>query len=517
MTENRRIALNILATYGRSLFALALGLFSARWVFMTLGKVDFGLLGLVGGLSWFITFLNGVLAVSVSRFYAVSVGRRRTAEDDAVALEECRKWFSIALCLHAFLGVFLVSVGYPAGAWFIRNWLTIPPERTETCIWLFRFVCVSCFSAMVNVPFNAMYKAKQYIAELTVYGFAVTVVNFVFLCYMVSHPGDWLLRYGFWQCLLAVAPQVIITWRACAVFPECRFRAVAVRRGWRDAVELVSFTGWNFFGSLGNLVRTRAPALVVNRFFGPSANATTMVAASLSSHTAIFSGSLKGAFMPALASAWGAGDMERVKTLFNGICKYSSLLMLLVAVPVMAEADEITLLWLKDPPDGAAALGVFIMCTSVFEHMSMGHWMIMSASGRVALYQTLVGLCYVSALPVGWFAIRRCGTMGVGWTLAITLAAAICVRLAMVRRNFGIGPGHWLCRICIPTVAVSVAAYAAARAVSLFLEPSFSRVAVSALCAEAVFVPLVWFVVLDASEREYVAGNIWKILFRTAR
>ena len=514
MTENRRIVLNILATYGRSLFGLALGLFSARWVLMTLGKVDFGLLGLVGGLSWFITFLNGVLAVSVSRFYAVSVGRRRTADDDSAALEDCRKWFSIALCLHAFLGVFLVSVGYPIGAWLIRNWLTIPPERVETCIWLFRFVCISCFSAMINVPFNAMYKAKQYIAELTIYGFVITIVNFIFLCYMVTHSGDWLLRYGLWQCLLAVTPQIIITWRACVVFPECRFRPGAVRRGRRDALKLVSFTSWNFFGSLGNLVRTRAPALIVNKFMGPEANATTTVAASLSSHTTIFSGSLKGAFMPALASAWGAGDMARVKTLFNGVCKFSSLLMLLVAVPVMAEADEIMLLWLKEPPDCAAALGIFIMCTSVFEHMSMGHWMIMSASGRIALYQTLVGACYVSALPIGWIAIGRCGVMGVGWTLAITLVAAIVVRLVMVRRNFGIGPGHWIFKICIPTVAVSAVAYAAALIPAQFFAPSLVRVALSTLCAETVFVPLVWFFVLDISEREYVCGCLRQFLAR---
>ena len=517
MTENRRIVLNILATYGRGLLGLALGLFSARWVLMTLGKVDFGLLGLVGGLSWFITFLNGILAVSVSRFYAVSVGRCRTADDPAAALEDCRKWFSIALCLHAFLGVFLVSVGYPAGVWLIRHWLTIPPERVEVCIWLFRFVCISCFSAMINVPFNAMYKAKQYIAELTIYGLVITIVNFFFLCYMVTHSGDWLLRYGLWQCLLAVAPQVIITWRACVVFPECRFRREFLLHGRRDALRLIAFTSWNFFGSFGNLVRTRAPALIVNKFLGPAANATTTVAASLSSHTTIFSGSLKGAFMPALASAWGAGDMKRVKVLFNGICKFSSLLMLLVAVPVMAEADEIMLLWLKDPPAGAAALGVFIMCTSVFEHMSMGHWMIMSASGRIALYQLLVGICYACAFPVGWIAIGRCGVMGVGWTLAITLAAAIVVRLVMVRRNFGISPSHWIFCICLPTVVVSVAAYAAACVPALFFAPSLMRVALSTLCSEMVFVPLVWFFVLDVSERNYVMGGLRQFLLRFKR
>lgn len=36
MTQNRRIALNIIATYGRSLYALVIGLFCGRWTLMAL-------------------------------------------------------------------------------------------------------------------------------------------------------------------------------------------------------------------------------------------------------------------------------------------------------------------------------------------------------------------------------------------------------------------------------------------------------------------------------------------------
>ena len=75
MSPNRRIFLNIVATYGRSLYALAIGLFSARWVLTTLGAEDYGLLGVVGGLTAFIAFFNGVLAAAISRFYSYSVGQ----------------------------------------------------------------------------------------------------------------------------------------------------------------------------------------------------------------------------------------------------------------------------------------------------------------------------------------------------------------------------------------------------------------------------------------------------------
>ena len=50
MTQNRRIVLNIVATYGRSLYALVCGLFISRWGLAALGKTDFGVCGVVGGM-----------------------------------------------------------------------------------------------------------------------------------------------------------------------------------------------------------------------------------------------------------------------------------------------------------------------------------------------------------------------------------------------------------------------------------------------------------------------------------
>ena len=67
MSPNRRIALNIIATYGRSLYALIIGLFCGRWTLMALGEVDYGLIGVVGGLTAFIAFLNGIMASGVGQ------------------------------------------------------------------------------------------------------------------------------------------------------------------------------------------------------------------------------------------------------------------------------------------------------------------------------------------------------------------------------------------------------------------------------------------------------------------
>ena len=51
MSPNRRILLNIIATYGRSLYALVYGLFISRLVLAAVGKSEFGLYCVVGGMA----------------------------------------------------------------------------------------------------------------------------------------------------------------------------------------------------------------------------------------------------------------------------------------------------------------------------------------------------------------------------------------------------------------------------------------------------------------------------------
>ena len=51
MTANRRFFLNIIAAYGWSLYALVCGVFVSRCLLAAVAKSDFGLCGMVGGMT----------------------------------------------------------------------------------------------------------------------------------------------------------------------------------------------------------------------------------------------------------------------------------------------------------------------------------------------------------------------------------------------------------------------------------------------------------------------------------
>lgn len=508
MTERKRIALNVMATYGRSLYALAIGLFTGRWTLMALGEVDYGLMGVVGGMTFFLSFFNGLLASAVSRFYAYEVGRSSVAETHEGGVAECRKWFNTALMIHVVVSVLCVAIGYPIGEWVVRNWLAIPADRIKACVWVFRFACLACFVGMLNVPFQAMYIAKQYIAELTIYGLVTSTLQACFVYYIASHPSDWLVRYSVWTCLLAIAPQLAICCRAMKVFPECR---IALRDCWNmDCTrKLVTYAGWQTFGALGCVARGQGLAILVNKYFGARANAAMSIANTVNGQAGSLASAMLGAFTPAIVQACGAGDDDRMCRLAFRACKFGMFLTLLFAVPLGVEISNVMTLWLKDPPPYAAGLCLCMLVMLVIDKSTAGHMCALNAKGKIALYQAVVGGLFILTLPTAWlFAELRLGVYSVGVALVLMTVCSALGRAWFARHLVGMSIRFWLMRIVVPTALVAAVASVVCLSVQYVLPPDLLRLCLTVIVSSCVLIPLAWLLVLQEDERLYVYGKI---------
>lgn len=511
MTENRRIFLNIVATYGRSLFTLACGLFTGRWLLMSLGEVDYGLYAVVGGLAGFIGFISSLIAGAVGRFYTYAIGEARVTGQEG--LENCRKWFNTALLLHIVFPVALMVVGYPIGEYAIRNgWIFIPPERVEACVWVFRFSCLSCFLGLVTVPFNAMYGAKQYIAELTVYTFVTTTLNVCFLYYMVTHPGDWLARYALWGSLLGIAPNLIIAYRAHKLFPECRIR-VAYLWDWGRTKSLFLYAGAQFFGCFSAILRQQGIAILVNRYFKATRNADIGIANTVAGHCFTLAGCMTGAFAPALTTARGAGDWARMYGLAFRTCKIGVLLVFLFALPMMLEVDLVLELWLKNPPEYAAMLCLFFLVGTIIERLAWGHSLALNAHGKIWGYQLVVGIVNFAVFPLAWLLLavtRDVSAIGVSFVVMMLGNAATLVIFA--RRLVGMGIRRWVFTVVLPLGMLAVVCLAVGALPRLLLAPTFWRLCVTTLTVELVLLPAAWFIVLSRDERAFVSEKLTLLL-----
>ena len=372
MTKNRRIILNIAATFSRSMYSLIIGLLCGRWALRALGEVDYGLYGVIGGLTAFVRFFFDILSGSVGRFFALSLGKGTVSEDKDVALDDCRRWFSLAVFIHCVIPTVLIIVFYPVGIWAVRSFLQIPADRVRDCTVVFNFVCLSSIVSMIVVPFNAMYTAKQYIAELTVYSFATITLNVVFLYYLISHPGTWLVEYSVWMCAVSIIPHILIALRAVVLFPECRFK-------WRYAFDraryrqMLSYTGWNTVGSLAYVLRGQGLNVLVNKFFGPVVNASMSIANTVSSNAMSLAQAMQGAFYPVITSAIGAKDYGAAKAITFRFCKFDLVLALIFVLPLSLEMPYVITLWLGNPPAYAIGLCQLVLLYTFFDKHSIGH------------------------------------------------------------------------------------------------------------------------------------------------
>ena len=480
---------------------------------MALGEVDYGLMGVVGGMTVFITYLNGILAGAIGRFFAIAVGEQQANKE--LGLANSRMWFTTAVVIQTVMPTILLIFCYPVGEWAVRNFLIMPPDRIQDCLWIWRFVCVSCYIGMVSMPWNAMYTAHQYIAELTLYSFATTTLNAIFLYYMVTHPSVWLAKFVFWQCLLAILPNIIIAIRAHYIFQECRIvsRHLAC---WQNIKVMATYSIWTAWGTLGAVLRGQGIAILINKYFGPKANAGVAVGSGLSGRCNTLSGSMIGAFSPAIFNAWGAKDYERARKLAFRTCKIGTLLILVFALPLSLEISEVLRLWLRNPPNYAAGICLFVMAMNIIDKMAIGHMICVNANGKVATYQAFVGTSVVATLPLAWLLIELgVGVYSVGWAMVVTMTVCALGRVWFARTLVGMSAWYWVKRVCIPLALLIAICLVVGLVPRLFLAPSFLRICTTTFLVEIVLIPFSWFVILDASEKMFVKTRLVTLISKS--
>ncbi len=91
-SQKKSIAKNTAFLYVRMLVVMVVSFYTSRVVLHALGETDYGIYDVVGGIVMMMTFINGSLAASTSRFLTYELGRKD--------FRQLARTFSAALNLH---------------------------------------------------------------------------------------------------------------------------------------------------------------------------------------------------------------------------------------------------------------------------------------------------------------------------------------------------------------------------------------------------------------------------------
>jgi O-antigen/teichoic acid export membrane protein len=501
--SNQRIALNTAATYLRSVIAVGFALFSSRWVLHALGQTDYGLFSVVGSVIVFITFLNSLLSGSTSRHYAYSIGQGDLAE--------LKQWFNVALSIHLCLALLLILIGWPVGEYVVSHVLSIPQARVSACLWVFRVSLVSAFISMLSVPFVAMFTARQHISELAFWGIVQSLLSFTLAWLLRYFTTDRLMCYAAGMVLIIFLIQAAQIFRARSVFTECGIEW----RHWFDRCksrDIFSFAVWNLFGGSGVLFRDQGSAILLNLFFGPNVNAAYGIATQVSAQTNQLSAAMIGAFSPEITSSEGRGDRTRVLSLSQRAGKFGTILVLLLAVPLITEMDYVLKLWLRTPPAYAALFCQLMLGTFLIDRLSTGYMLAVQAHGKIAAYQVTLGTSLILTLPLSWIFLRAgLPPTSIGVAFLATMTVTSLGRALWGRRLLGIPVRSWLTSVVWPSALVALLSLVAALVPRSLLAASFPRLVLVTMASVLGTALSAWYLALDAREREFAGQGVRRV------
>lgn len=496
------MALNALATYGRSVLSMALALFSSRWVLNSLGLSDFGLYSVVGSLIIFVIFLNNVMASSVSRFFAYSIGKGDR--------EELNLWFNAAVSIHFGMSLLLIAVGWPIGEYMVRHVLTIPVARLETSVWVFRISLISAFVSMVAVPFVGMFNAKQKISYVAIWGMLQAILSFSLAWFLRYADGDLLWIYAIGMVAIVVFMQSGLIIGAVRKFEECHLSPNLWFNGHRSR-RILSFASWNLIGSTGAVLRDQGSAILLNVFFGPKINAGYGIATQVSTQTNQLSAAMIGAFSPEITASEGRGDRKRMLGLADQASKFGTLLVMLFAIPMMIEMDFILELWLKHPPELASGFCRLILATFIMDRLTTGTMLAVNAHGKIAAYQATVGTCLLLTLPISWLFLRMdFPAITVGYVFVGTMFFTSLGRAFWGRHLFEVPLRAWLKNVVAPCLIVGIGSTLIGVGIHLLLSEGLTRLFIACCTTAAATTALTWQFAISSNEKMLLVRKLQK-------
>lgn len=490
--NNKRIAKNTILLYFRMLFSMVIALFTSRLILQRLGMSDYGIFNVVGGFVSMFTILSGALSSSISRFITFELGKGNK--------ERLKLIFCTGVNIQLLMSLAIIVVGEPVGIWFLNEQMNIPEGRLTAANWVFQFSMLAFVLNIISVPYNAEIIAHE---KMAAYAW-ISILDVSLKCFIVYllawAPYDKLIVYAILYAAEALFIRLLYGVYCQQVFEECKYHMVFDKKVFKS---MLSFAGWNFLGSSAGILNTQGVNLLINIFFGVTVNAARGIAVQVDSAVKQFVSSFTTAVNPQIIKSYAEGNLEYVYKLVCYSAKYSSFLLLYIAVPVILEAPTILKLWLDIVPNYAVIFTQLAVFSS-FADFVLGNSLMTAifATGNIRNYQIVVSIIGGMVFPLTWIAFYLGMPPYVTYIIYIIMySLVIYIRVHYASRQMGLPPMLFWQKALLRTLPVIALSFAAPLFILRIMEPGLLRLLLLTVFATIMTTILIASIGLSRQER----------------
>ena len=389
--NNKRIAKNTLFLYFRMLFLMGIALYTSRVVLNTLGVEDYGIYNVVGGVVAMFGFLNLSMSSATQRYITFALGK-----GDKQRLQTI---FSTTLQIHTLIAGIIVLLGETIGLWFLYNKMQIPVDRMDAAFWVLQCSIISSVIMIVSVPYNADIVAHEKMSAFAYISILEVTLKLLIVFLLMVSPFDKLILYAVLVLVVQIFIRFIYGNYCSRHFEETHY---AFRMDKSLFKTMTSFAAFDLFGNLSVVARTQGINLLLNVFFGTILNAAAGVANQVQGAVMGFGNNVLMAVTPQLIKSYSVKDYDRMNYLLHKFTLITFILLLLLSMPIIQEANYILGIWLKEVPAYAVSLCqltlIFGVIANSFRLVSTG----IEATGNIKRQSTILGCLYLSVIPIAY-------------------------------------------------------------------------------------------------------------------
>ncbi len=390
MNDNKQIAVNTIVIYIRLIASAFIGLYTTRLVLKALGADDYGLYAVVGGIVSFMNIIGTSMITATNRFISVELGKGSKGD--------INKIFNTVLLVHVLLAILLVLAGETIGVYYVNNYLNVAPEKLSDASFVLQLSILTTAISIISVPYHGLIVAREKFIFASSVEVLSLIVKLGLVLLLAFSDGNKLRLFTLIMLLVT-----LITFTANIIY--CKIKNPEIIRFYlnkskSDYKNVFSFAGWSLFGATAFVGKEQGASMIINYFFGTALNASFGLASQINRYAMMFTKGLSQAATPQIMKSYGANATERSLFLVYTISRVSTLIMLVIVVPIMLCMEEVLVLWLKTPPDYTTIFTQFMLINTLVTMLGAGFDACIQSTGDIKKNEIITSLIFLSILPI---------------------------------------------------------------------------------------------------------------------
>ena len=426
------------------LFTMFITFYTSRLVLKGLGVEDYGIYNVVGGFVSMFGFLNAAMVSSTQRYLNYELGKGNH--------KRLHEVFVTSVNIHIIISIIVLILGETFGLWFVLNKLQIPENRMIAAQWVYQCSIISTIVAIMSFPYTALIIAHEKMSAFAYISILDVILKLTIAFVITFLPIDRLISYGVLILLVHLSIRFIYNRYCFLHYKEARFYFFKDKSLLK---EMSSFAGWNLWGNCASIFYTQGLNMLLNIFFGPVVNAARAIAVQVDSAIVTFSTNFQMAVNPQITKAYAVNNLNYMHSLVFRSSKFTFLLLYCLALPIFIECPFILNIWLETVPDNSVIFLRIMLCTMIIDAMARPFMTAASATGKVRLYQSVVGGSLLLILPISYIVLK----MGAAPWSVFLVHLCVCsivfwIRLIIIRPLIHISIKKYIFNVIFPCIKV---------------------------------------------------------------